>query len=202
VDPEVFRPRDGGERRSQFAAPQEKILLHISNFRPVKNLPAVIRVFEEVTRRVPARLLLVGDGPERIPTERQIQQRGLSARVTFLGNQEFVEEVLPVADAFLLPSLHESFGLVALEAMSVGVPVIATNTGGTREVLEDGVSGFLRDPHDVPGMAEAVISVLTDPVRHAAVVAAARERAHTLYRPERIVEAYLKVYRGGAPDTA
>ncbi len=145
-------------------------------------------------RTVAARLLFVGDGPERIPTEQRVAELGLTDRVVFLGNQEYVEDILPLADVLLLPSLHESFGLVALEAMAVGVPVVATRNGGTGEVVVDGESGFLRDPHDVPGMAEATRRLMTDPALAERIRAAALRRARERYRVEAIVPEYLKVY--------
>jgi N-acetyl-alpha-D-glucosaminyl L-malate synthase BshA len=194
VDVETFRPRDLSSRREQLAAPDERIVLHISNFRPVKNLEAVVRVFHRVSKQVKARLVLVGDGPERVPTERLIDTLGLSARTIFLGNQEFVEEILPLADVFLLPSLHESFGLVALEAMAVGIPVVATQVGGPREVVIDGSCGFLRDPHDHEGMAAAILSILGDRERARAMGEAGIRRAREAFHVDRIVPEYLRVY--------
>src|SRR4029079_19189865 len=125
-----------------------EIVMHISNFRPVKNVEMVIRVFAALRARYPCHLALVGEGPEQARAEQLAVKLGVSSSVTFLGNQEFIEELLPEANLFLLPSHPESFGLVALEAMSAGVPVIATNEGGPREVIEDGVTGFLRLPTD------------------------------------------------------
>jgi N-acetyl-alpha-D-glucosaminyl L-malate synthase BshA len=196
IDPDTFHPTPAAERRAQFAAEGEKVLLHISNFRPVKNVGAVVEVFDAVRRAVPARLLLVGDGPERIPTEQRVAELGLTGRVVFLGNQEYVEDILPLADVLLLPSLHESFGLVVLEAMAVGVPVVATRVGGTAEVVEDGVSGFLRDPHDVAGMAEAARRLFTEPGLAERMRAAALARARERYRVEAIVPRYVEVYEG------
>jgi len=195
VDTEIFRPRDPGDRRAQFADADEKIVLHISNFRPVKNLSAVVRTFAEARSQVRARLLLVGDGPERIPTEQQVEQLGLSGAVTFLGSQEYVEDIFPLADAFLLPSLHESFGLAALEAMAAGVPVVVTNRGGPPEVVTDGVSGFLRDPHDVAGMSEALVRILRDPDLARAMGEAGVKRSCEEFHADRVVPEYLKVYR-------
>jgi N-acetyl-alpha-D-glucosaminyl L-malate synthase BshA len=194
VDIKAFRPRDLSDRRSQFAAPGEKILLHISNFRPVKNLPALVEVFDRVRGEHPARLLLVGDGPERGPVETLVHERGLGEAVTFLGNQEYVEDLLPHADVFLLPSLHESFGLVALEAMAVGVPVVATNVGGPNEVVVDGECGFLRGPRDVPGMVEAVLRILTDPGLASAMGEAGVRRVRESFTLDTIVPQYLDAY--------
>ena len=194
VDVETFQPRDISDHRQQFAAPDEKILLHISNFRPVKNLSTLIKVFHQVSRKLPSRLLLVGDGPERVPVQSLVKKLDLASRVTFLGNQEYVEDILPFADAFLLPSLHESFGLVALEAMAVGIPVISTNVGGPREVVVDGESGFLRDPMDVEGMVEALLQILTEPALATAMGKAGILRARELFHIDRIVPQYLDAY--------
>ncbi len=194
VDTDTFHPAPAPERRAQFAAPQEKVLLHISNFRPVKNVRAVVEIFDAVQRAMPARLLFVGEGPELIPTEERVAALGLSDRVTFLGNQEYVEDILPLADLLLLPSLHESFGLVVLEAMAVGVPVVATRIGGTNEVVEEGRSGFLRDPHDIAGMTEAALRILSNPDLAARIRDAGLQRVRDRFRVEAIAPQYLKVY--------
>lgn len=194
VDTETFSPRDRSTVRDQFARPGEKLLMHISNFRPVKNISAVVETFAEVRKRIPARLLLVGDGPERVPVEKQVHTLGLADQVTFLGNQEYIEDLLPLADVFLLPSLHESFGLVVLEAMAAGVPVVATNVGGPPEVVTDGESGFLRAPDDVPGMVEAAMGVLTDSELAASVSAAGLERARTRFTVEQVIPQYEAAY--------
>jgi len=194
VDTEVFRPQDVSERRRCFAEPGEKVVLHISNFRPVKNIGAVIDVFRHVAGKFPARLLLVGDGPERIPVEIQVREAGLQDRVRFLGGQEYVEDLLPLADVFLLPSLHESFGLVVLEAMASGVPVVATEIGGTSEVVQEGVCGYLRNPHDVPGMVDAVSRILDDGALAARLGAEGRRIAEEQYRVEHVLPGYLALY--------
>jgi N-acetyl-alpha-D-glucosaminyl L-malate synthase BshA len=194
VDVETFHPGRSRAKRCQLAADEEKIILHISNFRPVKNLSAVVRVLQGVRRRVPARLVLVGDGPERIPTERLVRDLGLSEHVSFLGSQEFVEDLLPLADCYLLPSLHESFGLTVLESMAVGVPVMATNVGGTREVVVDGETGFLRDPHDVEGMVGAMVGLFTDPGLAHRISEASAKRARERFQVEHVLPRYLEVY--------
>jgi N-acetyl-alpha-D-glucosaminyl L-malate synthase BshA len=194
VDVRTFRPRDLSDRRSQFAAPDEKIVLHISNFRPVKNLPAVIEVFDRVRRERPSRLLLVGDGPERVSVEALVRERGLGDAVTFLGSQEYVEDLFPHADVFLLPSLHESFGLAALEAMAAGIPVVVTDVGGPNEVVVDGENGFLRGPRDVPGMVEAVLRILTEPGLGQAMGEAGIARVRESFTLDRVVPQYLDAY--------
>jgi L-malate glycosyltransferase len=196
VDTDAFRPRKVVERREQFARPEEKIVLHISNFRPVKNVPAVIEVFDRIQRRHAARLLLVGDGPERAPVEHLVQERGLESRVLFLGNQEFVEDIFPMADVFLLPSLHESFGLSALEAMAAGVPVVVTKIGGPPEVVVEGECGFLRAPDDLDGMTDAVHRILADPDLARALGEAGVRRSREHFHADRVVPAYLRAYGG------
>jgi glycosyltransferase involved in cell wall biosynthesis len=129
--------------------------------------------------------------------ERLVEELGLSASVSFLGSQEYVEDILPVADAFLLPSLHESFGLAVLEAMAVGVPVVATSRGGLPEVVIDGVSGYLRDPQDVEGMSEALIRLLEDPELSRSVAEAGIHRSREAFHPDRVVPEYLRVYQEG-----
>jgi N-acetyl-alpha-D-glucosaminyl L-malate synthase BshA len=194
VDTQAFRPRDLSDHRHQFASRDEKILLHISNFRPVKNVTTLVEVFERVRKERAARLLLVGDGPERVTVESMVRERSLGDAVTFLGNQEYVEDLLPHADVFLLPSLHESFGLVALEAMAVGVPVVVTNVGGPNEVVVEGECGFLRGPRDVPGMVEAVLRILTEPGLGSAMGEAGIARVREHFTLDRVVPQYLDAY--------
>jgi N-acetyl-alpha-D-glucosaminyl L-malate synthase BshA len=196
IDVDTFKPRPLEERRSKFAAPEEKILLHISNFRPVKNLRALVDVFRRVQERHPSRLLLVGDGPDRLSVLELVKALGIQDRVQFLGNQEYVEELLPIADAFMLPSLHESFGLTVLEAMAVGVPVVATSVGGTAEVVAEGETGYLRSPHDVDGMVEALERILGDGEAARKMGEAGRRRAREFFHVDKIVPQYLEVYSG------
>jgi L-malate glycosyltransferase len=163
VDTRLFHPGAAAAAdRALFAAPEERLLLHASNFRPVKNVPAVLEVFARVAARLPARLLLIGEGPLRREAELRVDELGLADRVRFLGAVESMEQVLPLADLLLLPSRHESFGLIALEAMACGVPCVATAVGGTGEFIVNGHNGYLRDPADVTGMAEAALTLLLD----------------------------------------
>ena len=195
VDGEHFRPLDSHPLRGRFAAPEERIVMHASNFRPVKNVKGVIDVFAGICENVPARLLLIGEGPERrLAEERAIEHRVLD-RVTFLGNHEYIEQFFPLADLFLLPSWHESFGLVALEAMSAGVVVIATNVGGACEVVTHGKDGYLASPDDTDGMIEIGTSILRDDERARAMKRAARRTAEERFAPEVAVESYLDLYR-------
>lgn len=168
--------------------------MHASNFRPVKNIPTIIDVFQRLRARYPVRLLMVGDGPEVPAAEERTRSLGLEDAVHFLGAQEYLEDLLPLADVFLLPSQHESFGLAALEAMSCGVAVVATSEGGTREVIRNGENGFVHDPHDVDGMAASIGALLDDPKRLEAMGGAARKTAAEEFPVGAAVERYLAVY--------
>lgn len=194
VDPQVFHPEGGRSVHLPFLQPGWKVIMHASNFRPVKRVDQVVRVFAALAENIPSCLVLLGDGPERWPAQELARTLGVADRVFFLGIQEEIQALLPLADLFLLPSQHESFGLVALEAMSCGVPVIATNQGGTVELIEDGRSGFLVDPEDVAGMAELGRRLLTDPEEARRVGRAARERAESNFSEPEIVSRYEKIY--------
>jgi N-acetyl-alpha-D-glucosaminyl L-malate synthase BshA len=194
VDSEQFRPFPGTKERAPFAAEGEFVLMHASNFRPVKNVETVIRVFERLRARYPVKLLMVGDGPRLLPAEEMVRSAGLAESVHFLGAQEYLEDILPLADLFLLPSEHESFGLAALEAMSAGVGVVVTDVGGTREIVRHGENGFLHAPDDVDGMVETIAGLLEDSSRLARVEEAARRTAVEKYGLDEAVDRYLKVY--------
>ncbi|MBI4364495.1 MAG: N-acetyl-alpha-D-glucosaminyl L-malate synthase BshA, partial [Candidatus Latescibacteria bacterium] len=164
IDTERFAPpRTGSCPREQFAKKGERLLLHISNFRPSKRVEDVVRVFAAVRREVPARLLLVGDGPDRVPARELAEELGVGKWVRWLGQLDAVEDVISVADLFVLTSKNESFGLAALEAMSAGVPVIGTTAEGLPELIREGESGYLLPVGDVEGMARRSIEVLSDP---------------------------------------
>jgi len=150
------------ELKEHMAPNGEKILAHVSNFRKVKRIPDVIEVFEKVREKIPAKLMLVGDGPERHQAEVMCREKGLTDDLYILGKVQDTERVLGIADLFLLPSEFESFGLAALEAMSAGVPVISSNTGGIPEVNKNGFSGYLSDVGDVDTMAKNALHILKD----------------------------------------
>jgi L-malate glycosyltransferase len=196
VNCDVYKPL--GEARdairAQYADPREKILVHLSNFRPVKRVTDAVEVFARVAAQVPARLLLVGDGPDRSAAEWLAQNKGIQDRVHFLGKLESVNELLPIADLMLLPSQLESFGLAALEAMACRVPTIATNVGGVPELIDDGVSGRLFPVGAVDEMATAAIDLLTHPEQLEAMAAAGRQRAQKLYCSTRIIPQYVEYY--------
>jgi N-acetyl-alpha-D-glucosaminyl L-malate synthase BshA len=182
-------------RRDSLIVDGGAVLVHISNFRPVKRISDVVEIFARVRRRRPARLLMVGDGPERSSAERLAEELGVHEDVYFLGMQSEIEEVLNIADLLLLPSQTESFGLVALEAMAAGVPVIASNVGGLPEVVEDGRTGFLLPVGDVEGMAEVALSILDNPDLHREMGQAASRRARENFSAARITALYANLYR-------
>ena len=152
-------------KRSEFAADDERLLVHLSNFRPVKRVCDVIEIFDRVQKKVPAKLILIGDGPDRSRAEWLAMEKGIHERVIFLGKQDLVHEKLALADVMLLPSELESFGLAALEAMACEVVPIATRVGGVPEVIEHGVSGYMADVGDVATMARYAIDLLSDSAR-------------------------------------
>ncbi len=196
LDPAIHhrKPRPDLRRRLSGGDDRVKIIVHVSNFRPVKRIDAVIDVFDRIRQQVPARLLLVGDGPELAPAHRMARDRGIAAMVHAVGAQEEVVPLLSVADLFLLPSAQESFGLAALEAMACEVPVVASRVGGLPEVIEHGVTGFLYPPEAHAEMAAAAIAILQDPVQHAAVGQAACRRAREHFSVDRVVPLYEACY--------
>jgi N-acetyl-alpha-D-glucosaminyl L-malate synthase BshA len=182
------------QARKRLAAPDEAILMHLSNFRPVKRVVDVVRIFAEVVRQTAARLVLVGDGPERSAAEWLAHDLGIHSKVHFMGKQDRVHELLPLADILLMPSELESFGLAALEAMACKVPSIATRVGGVPELIDDGVTGLLYDVGDVDGMALGVLSLLKDRERLEAMREAARKTAQTRFCSTLVVPHYVRYY--------
>jgi N-acetyl-alpha-D-glucosaminyl L-malate synthase BshA len=180
--------------RGRYCAPDERLVIHISNLRPVKQVDAVVRVFARIRERVPARLLIVGEGPELSRAEQLIDELGVTAHVELVGEAQDVIALLSISDLFLLPSLQESFGLSALEAMACGVPVVASNVGGLPEVVIDGVTGFLHPPAQVEQMAESGIRILSDPALHARMAADAVRLATERFSANRIVPEYEALY--------
>lgn len=193
VDTDRFSPRSSLDR-SLFAEPDEKILMHISNFRPVKRIQDIVRVFEGVSKRMPARLLFIGSGPEKEPAARLIEELGLTDRVRFLDRQVDVSRLIPLADLYLLLSEHESFGLTALEAMSCAVPVIGTSGSGMDEFLGDGSAGRLYTPGDISAMVEGCLELLENPELSRATGERGRSRAEEFYREDSVTRQYLDLY--------
>ncbi|WP_270088282.1 N-acetyl-alpha-D-glucosaminyl L-malate synthase BshA [Sphingobacterium sp. SYP-B4668] len=177
IDLERFSNKDRSHFKKAIAPADERILIHTSNFRKVKKTDDVIRIFQKVNEKIPSKLLMVGDGPERRNAEELSRQLNVSHDVRFLGKQDAIEEILSVSDLFLMPSSSESFGLAALEAMACKVPVISTNTGGLPELNINAVTGFLSDIGDVDQMAANSIYILEDCERLSKFKDAALERA-------------------------
>ena len=171
-----------------------KVVIHVSNFRPVKRVTAAVDVFARVCREVPAHLLMVGDGPDLDKASRLARSLGLEERVHFLGEQDQVRSLLSISDTFLLPSSQESFGLAALEAMACEVPVVASRVGGLPEVIQHGENGFLYPPDDLDGMAASTIALLTDAALHARIAETARRTVRTKFCDQKIVPLYEKYY--------
>jgi N-acetyl-alpha-D-glucosaminyl L-malate synthase BshA len=194
LDCSVYKRREASALRARMAPHGQKLVVHVSNFRPVKRIPEVIEVFARIRARVPSRLLMVGDGPEMAEATRLSRELGISDDVDFLGEQEQVVPILSIADVFLLPSAQESFGLAALEAMACEVPVVASNVGGLPEVIEDGTTGFLHRPDDLDGMARSAITLLTDSDLHQRTATAARASARRRFCDDKIVPVYEQYY--------
>jgi N-acetyl-alpha-D-glucosaminyl L-malate synthase BshA len=175
--------------------PKEKQLIHLSNFRPVKRVLDCVRILKEVLKSTEARLVMVGDGPERGPAEMLARQLGIDKHVTFLGKQDHVERLIPKHHVLLMPSEMEAFGLAALEAMACGVPPVATRIGGVPELIDDGVDGFLEAVGDIEAQAARVVSLITDEHLYRRASAAARRAAETRYSTELIIPQYEQYYR-------
>jgi N-acetyl-alpha-D-glucosaminyl L-malate synthase BshA len=194
VDCNLYGRSTDKNLRGKFAAPDEGILIHISNFRPVKRVEDVIEIFSLVRKKTKARLLMVGDGPERPKAEWLANTHGIADDVLFLGKQNNMNEVLSISDILLLPSELESFGLVALEAMACEVPVVATRVGGIPEVVRDGTDGFLYAVGNVPSMAEGCLKILADPRLRLTMGESARDRARREFSASNIVQQYETIY--------
>jgi N-acetyl-alpha-D-glucosaminyl L-malate synthase BshA len=202
IDPEVY---DRSKYTSVFdeqVGRDTRVLMHVSNFRPVKRVPDVMKVFERVSKRVPSVLVMVGDGPDRPDAEQQARDLGIDDRVFFLGKIDTVAPLLAGADLFLLPSDRESFGLSALEALASGVPVIGTNVGGLPEVVRSGETGFLAPVGDVEAMADASIDLLLDDDRWKRASTLAAQDARKRFSQAEIVSQYEEFYKYAIDITA
>ncbi len=198
-----FRKKDRMSLRQNFARDEEKILVHVSNFRRLKRVDIVIRVFSQVVKEIPARLLLVGEGPELDNCRQLVRELNLENRVQFLGYQHDIEEILAIGDLFLIPSEHESFGLAALEAMACEVPVISSNIGGLGEINIHGKTGFLAPPGAIDQMANYALDVLNNPEKLKRFRENALEQAKK-YDIRKIIPRYLEYYEkviNGLPET-
>jgi N-acetyl-alpha-D-glucosaminyl L-malate synthase BshA len=176
-------------------APQgERILLHASNFRKIKRVQDVISIFHNLNQHKKGKLLLVGDGPERPMAEEMARELGICDDVRFVGKQQDMEEIMAVADLFILPSEYESFGLAALEAMAAGAPVVASNAGGLPEIIEQGVCGYMADVGDVEAMSAYALDILKDDARLAQFKEAARAKARQ-FDIHNIIPEYENLYK-------
>lgn len=198
VNCDVYAPvADEAERaraRAHLAAPDEALLMHLSNFRPVKRVVDVVKIFAKIVRELPAQLVLIGDGPDRSAAEWLAHDLGIHTRVHFLGKQERVNELLPLSDLLLMPSQLESFGLVALEAMACKVPSIATNVGGVPELVKDGETGLLFSPGEVEAMARGAVELLKNRERLENMREAARRDAKKRFCASLLVPRYVRYY--------
>ena len=197
VNCDVYQPmteEERAEERLRFAVPDEVVLMHLSNFRPVKRVTDVVKVFAQIARAVPARLVLIGDGPDRSAAEWLAHDLGLNTRVQFIGKQDQVHKLLPLADLMLMPSEQESFGLAALEAMACSVPAVATNVGGVPELIEHGVTGLLYEVGEVDEMAAGALELLGDHARFEEMRLAARRIAKKKFCANDIVKKYVEFY--------
>ncbi|MFN8389091.1 MAG: N-acetyl-alpha-D-glucosaminyl L-malate synthase BshA [Bdellovibrionota bacterium] len=200
VDTDQFRPLFPGEPRnpspiSDHCLAGDKVLVHVSNFRPVKRIHDVVKAFDIVSKQIKSHLVLIGDGPERSRIERLVRDLGLEDQVCFLGKQENFVPILQLAHLFLLPSETESFGLAALEAMSCGVPVIATDVHGIPEVVQHGRTGFLSEVGDVEDMAQHAMQLLTNESLHQQFSRDAREAVLEKYSMPKLIDRYEQYYR-------
>ncbi len=193
VDVQRFSRKPIDAFKKAIAPNGERILMHASNFRKIKRVLDVVKIFKEVSQQIPSKLLFVGDGPERGPAEDLSRQLGICDDIRFVGKQEQMEDILAIADLFLLTSEYESFGLAALEAMAAGVPVISTNAGGLGEIMVDGVVGYMSNVGDVASMSQHAISILSDDLRLASFKKAAAEHANK-FDIANIVPLYEKLY--------
>jgi N-acetyl-alpha-D-glucosaminyl L-malate synthase BshA len=195
VNCQKYKPSENRSLREHFAPKNERILIHVSNFRPVKRPMDVVAIFNRVQQELPSVLLMVGDGPERSNAEWAARNYGIEQKVHFLGKQENIEEWIGISDLLLLPSEIESFGLVALEAMACEVPVVASNVGGLPEVITNGVEGYLVEPHDFERMAERSISILADVSFRNEMGKQARAKAHSSFCSTKIITLYERFYQ-------
>ncbi len=193
VDTEKFSP-ETQQLRDCVKEPCEKVIMHISNFRPIKRIPDIVNVFEGVLKQVDTRLILIGNGPELENIRRMVESKGLSDKVSFLGRQNDVSKLIPCADIYMLASEHESFGLTALESMSCGVPVVGSSGSGMDDFLGDGTAGLLYPAGDVGGMIDGCLRILTESGMKEKMGNAGRARAVKRYNVDSIVGIYEKLY--------
>ncbi|HEX9740107.1 MAG TPA: N-acetyl-alpha-D-glucosaminyl L-malate synthase BshA [Ignavibacteriaceae bacterium] len=194
VDTELFKPNSDCTFRKNVASKGEKILVHTSNFRPVKRVPDTIKIFDIVQKEIPAKLILIGDGPDRSECERLVRQLNLMEKVKFLGKQDGLVEILTASDIFLIPSQSESFGLAALEAMACGLPVISSSVGGLPELVAHNECGFIAEIGDIERMAKYAIDLLTNEKKYSIFSQNARSRSVNKFDINKVVPLYEEDY--------
>jgi len=194
VDTELFKPNSDCTFRKNVASKGEKILVHTSNFRPVKRVSDAIKIFDIVQKEIPAKLILIGDGPDRSECERLVRQLNLMEKVKFLGKQDGLVEILTASDIFLIPSQSESFGLAALEAMACGLPVISSSVGGLPELVAHNECGFIAEIGDIERMAKYAIDLLTNEKKYSIFSQNARSRSVNKFDINKVVPLYEEDY--------
>jgi N-acetyl-alpha-D-glucosaminyl L-malate synthase BshA len=194
IDTEKYKKAQCPEHRRLLAKENEKLLIHVSNFRPVKRVSDVIRIFDLVRQKIPAKLLHVGDGPDRGECEKLCRELKICDSVKFLGKQTALVEILSLADLFLIPSQSESFGLAALEAMSCGLPVISSSIGGLPELIVHGETGYISEIGDVERMAKYALDLLTNETKYKYFSENSRKRAEEKFRIDKITDQYEQYY--------
>ncbi len=195
VNCDLYKPDDAKKGARRYAPAGEKLLIHLSNFRPVKRVLDCVRILAEVRKHTPAHLLMAGDGPDRSPAEHLARELKVERHISFLGKQDHVERLIPLAHVLLMPSDMESFGLVALEAMACEVVPVATRVGGVPELITDGEDGFLENVGDIEAQAARVVALLTDEDLHYRMRKAGRWNASERFCTDKIIPQYEKYYR-------
>ncbi|WP_349407551.1 N-acetyl-alpha-D-glucosaminyl L-malate synthase BshA [Pseudalkalibacillus sp. SCS-8] len=195
IDESVYYKKSSSNLREEYGITEdEKVIIHVSNFRGVKRVPDVVKTFHTIRKELPAKLLLIGDGPELTVACRLTRELGIEDDVLFLGKQDNIAELFSISDLKLLLSEKESFGLVLLEAMACGVPVVGTNIGGIPEVIEDGVTGFICEVGDLEDISSKALDILKDERLHQTMSEHAIQHVHNRFHSKRIVKEYLDVY--------
>ncbi|MFP5107888.1 N-acetyl-alpha-D-glucosaminyl L-malate synthase BshA [Neobacillus sp. C211] len=195
IDDRIYKKSDARALKSEFGIKEdEKVIIHVSNFRPVKRVQDVVKSFAKIAAVMPAKLLLVGDGPEMTIICKLVREFGLEDQVIFLGKQESLEELYSISDLMLLLSEKESFGLVALEAMACGVPCVGTNVGGVPEVINHGMNGFICEVGDIDDISNKSLAILVDQDLHQQFSKQSVETAKTKFKADQIVEQYEQIY--------
>jgi len=195
VDTDLYKPISNGEFKKHIADENEKLLVHTSNFRVVKRVTDTIKIFEKIHDKIPSKLILVGDGPDRSECERLCREIGLDDKVKFLGKQDGLVEILTSSDIFLIPSQSESFGLAALEAMACGLPVISSSVGGLPELIRHNETGFIAEIGDIDRMAKYTLELLSNERKYRMFSDNARSRAVDVFEKSRVVPMYENYYK-------